>query len=294
VTLLEKHNLRKGLLFVSPWIIGFCVFIAYPFVCSIYYSFCYYSGLDSPHFIGLLNYKNLFTDPVFWKSLWNTFYYVGFAIPLGFLVTFPLAVLLNTKVRGRAFFRAIFYIPSLVPIVAGAILWAWIFNGKFGLLNDFLITIGVPNPPNWLADPAYAKAAIIIMSLWGLGNAVVIYLAGLQDVPASLYEAAEIDGANWFDKMIHITLPMLSPVVMFNVVMGIITAFQIFAQPYIMTQGGPQRATTFYTLYLYQLAFEDFRMGYASAMAWILLLIILGLTLLVIKAMTSRVYYRGG
>ncbi|MBN1385220.1 MAG: sugar ABC transporter permease [Elusimicrobia bacterium] len=286
----EKNNLVKGLLFISPWIIGFSVFILYPFLCSIYYSFCYYSMLEPPKFIGLLNYKDLITDPIFWKSLWNTFYYVFFAIPLGFLVSISLAILLNTKVRGIAFYRLVFFIPSLVPMVAGAILWMWIFNGKFGLLNNFLIGIGIPDPPNWLREVEWAKLAIVFMSLWGVGNAVVIYLAGLQDVPVSLIEASQIDGANWFQRIIYIILPLLSPVILFNVVMGIIFSFQIFAQPYIMTNGGPERSTTFYTVYLYQVAFEDFRMGYASAMAWILFVIILILTILSAKVMKNKAY----
>jgi multiple sugar transport system permease protein len=193
-----------------------------------------------------------------------------------------------------AFYRMLFFIPSLVPMVAAAILWMWIFNGEYGLLNNFLMHLGIGNPPNWLQDVRYAKMAIIIMSLWAMGNTVIIYLAGLQDVPRSLYESAEIDGANWFGQLRHVTLPMISSVIYFNMVMAIIASFQIFAQPYIMTGGGPQRATTFYTLYLYQVAFEDFRMGYASAMAWILFIIILSLTVLITRASREQVYYRGG
>ncbi|KPK40553.1 MAG: hypothetical protein AMJ78_07075 [Omnitrophica WOR_2 bacterium SM23_29] len=290
----EKRNLFKGLLFTSPWLIGISVFIIYPFIASCYYSFCYYSVLQPPRFIGLLNYKDLFTDPIFWKSLWNTFYYAAFMIPLGFVMCLGLAMLLNTKVRGMAFYRLIFFIPSLVPMVAGSILWMWIFNGEYGLLNNFLTKIGIPNPPNWLMDVNFAKPAIIIMSLWALGQTIVIYLASLQDVPVSFLEVAELDGANWFGKLRHVTIPMISPVIYFNVVMGIIASFQVFAQAYIMTGGGPQRSTTFYTLYLYQTAFEDFRMGYASAMAWILFIIILILTLLVTHFSRERVYYHGG
>lgn len=290
----DKRNLIKGLLFTSPWLIGFSVFILYPVIASIYYSFCYYSVLQPPRFIGLLNYKDLFTDSIFWKSLWNTFYYVAFMIPLGFVMSLSLAMLLNTKVKGMAFYRLIFFIPSLVPMVAGSILWMWIFNGENGILNNFLIKIGITNPPNWLLDVRFAKPAIIIMSLWGLGQMIVIYLAGLQDVPVSILESAQIDGANWFGRLRHITIPTISPVIYFNVIMGIIASFQIFAQPYIMTGGGPQRSTTFYTLYLYQTAFEDFRMGYASAMAWILFIIILSLTLLVTRVSREKIYYGGG
>lgn len=290
----ERSNLVKGLLFTSPWLVGFSVFVIYPVIASFYYSFCHYSVLQPARFIGFLNYKDLFTDPLFWKALWNTFYFAIFTIPLGFVMSLSLAMLLNTKVRGMAFYRLIFFIPSLVPMVAGSMLWMWIFNGEYGLLNNFLINIGISNPPNWLMDVRVAKNAIIIMSLWGLGQTVVIYLAGLQDVPVSQLEAAELDGAKWFDKLIHVTIPMISPVIYFNIVMGIIGSFQVFGQAYIMTGGGPQRSTTFYALYLYQTAFEDFRMGYASAMAWILFVIILILTIWVTKFSKEKVYYHGG
>ncbi len=290
----ERRNLIKGILFTSPWLIGFSVFVLYPVIMSIYYSFCYYSVLQSPRFVGLLNYKDLFTDYIFWKSLWNTFYYVAFMIPLGLITSLGLAMLLNTKARGMALYRLIFFIPSLVPMVAGSILWMWIFNGEYGLLNNLLIKIGITNPPNWLMDIRFAKSAIVIMSLWGLGQMIVIYLAGLQDVPVSLVESADLDGANWFGRLRHITIPMISPVIYFNVVIAVIGSFQVFAQPYIMTGGGPQRSTTFYSLYLFQTAFEDFRMGYASAMAWILFVIILVLTLFITRASREKVYYRGG
>jgi len=293
MTKTEKGDLIKGILFTSPWLVGFSIFVIYPILASFYYSFCNYSVLQPPRFIGLLNYKDLFTDPIFWKSLWNTSYFVIFMIPLGFVTSFSLAMLLNTKVRGMAFYRMIFFIPSLVPTVAGSILWMWIFNGEYGLLNNFLMKIGIPNPPNWLMDIRFAKPAIIIMSLWGLGNMIVIYLAGLQEVPVSLIEAADLDGASWFDKLWNITIPMVSPVIYFNVIMAIIGSFQIFSQAYIMTGGGPERSTTFYALYLYQTAFEDFRMGYASAMAWILFVIILILTVAVTRLSREKVYYGG-
>lgn len=289
----EKRDLVKGILFTSPWLVGFSVFVIYPILASFYYSFCYYSVLQPPRFIGFLNYRDLFTDPIFWKSLWNTSYFVIFMIPLGLVTSLSLAMLLNTKVRGMAFYRMIFFIPSLVPTVAGSILWMWIFNGEYGLLNNFLMKVGIPQPPNWLMDVRFAKPAIIIMSLWGLGQMVVIYLAGLQDVPVSLIEAADLDGASWFDKFWNITIPMISPVIYFNVIMAIIGCFQIFSQAYIMTGGGPQRSTTFYALYLYQTAFEDFRMGYASAMAWILFVIILILTILVTRISKEKIYYGG-
>ena len=222
------------------------------------------------------------------------FFYAFFAIPLGLGISLVLALLLNAKIRGLAAYRTIFFLPSLVPIVAMAMLWMWIFNGQYGVLNYFLSLLGI-RAPAWLMNVHWSKPALIIMSFWTIGYFMVIFLAGLQDVPISLYESAEIDGANFLHKIRHVTIPMISPVILFNVIMGIIWTFQIFARPYIMTPGpgGPARSTTFYTLYLFQTAFEDLRMGYASAMAWILFLIILSLTLLAIRLSRDRVYYAG-
>ena len=290
----EKRNLRNGLLFVSPWIVGMSCFLLYPIVSSLYHSFCDYSVLERPVWIGVTNYVDLAKDQVFYKSLWNTFFYAFFAIPLGLGISLVLALLLNTKIRGLAAYRTIFFLPSLVPIVAMAMLWMWIFNGQYGVLNYFLSFLGI-RAPAWLMNVHWSKPALIIMSFWAIGYSMVIFLAGLQDVPVSLYESAEIDGANFLHKIRHVTIPMISPVILFNVIMGIIWTFQIFARPYIMTPGpgGPARSTTFYTLYLFQTAFEDLRMGYASAMAWVLFLIILSLTLLSIRLSRDRVYYAG-
>jgi len=294
MTKAEKRNLRNGLLFVSPWVVGISCFILYPIISSLYHSLCDYSVLEPPVFIGLTNYIDLAKDEVFWKSLWNTFFYAFFAIPVGLGISLTLALFLNTKIRGLAFYRTIFFLPSLVPIVAMAMLWMWIFNGQYGVLNYFLSLLGI-RAPAWLMNVHWAKPALIIMSFWAIGYSMVIFLAGLQDVPVSLYESAEIDGANFLHKIRHVTIPMISPVILFNLIMGIIWTFQIFARPYIMTPGpgGPARSTTFYTLYLFQTAFEDLRMGYASAMAWILFLIILSLTLLAIRLSKDRVYYAG-
>ncbi len=290
----ERRNLRNGLLFVSPWILGISFFILYPVFSSLYHSFCDYSVLEPPVFIGLTNYLDLARDAIFWKSLWNTFFYAFFAIPLGLLIALTLALLLNTKIRALAVYRTIFFLPSLVPIVAMAMLWMWIFNGQYGVLNYLLSLLGI-RAPAWLMNVHWSKPALIIMSFWAIGYSMVIFLAGLQDVPVSLYESAEIDGANFLQRIWHVIVPMISPVILFNLIMGIIFTFQIFARPYIMTPGpgGPARSTTFYTLYLFQTAFEDLRMGYASAMAWILFLIILSLTLLAIRSSRNRVYYAG-
>jgi len=289
----ERRNLRNGLLFISPWIIGFCVFMLYPTLASLFFSFCDYSVLERPVWIGAENYSELASDGVFWVSLGNTAYYAVIALPLGMMLAIGIALLLNTKVRGMAVYRTIFFLPSIVPVVAMAILWLWILNGRYGVLNYSLSLLGIPAKalPAWLENKHWAMPALILMGLWGIGHAMVIYLAGLQDIPVHLYESADIDGASWWQKTLHITLPMLSPTIYFNLIMGIIGTFQIFAAPYIMTSGGPERATHFYTFYLYNLAFEDLRMGYACAMAWILFLIILGLTLLATKVSAKHVHY---
>ncbi|MFP4058280.1 MAG: carbohydrate ABC transporter permease [Candidatus Brocadiia bacterium] len=293
MTAKERRDLRNGLLFISPWIIGFGVFMLYPILSSFFFSFCDYSVLEPPVWIGAENYTGLVQDKVFWISLRNTFYYAGVTLPLGMVLGIGLALLLNTKVRGMSVYRTVFFLPSIVPIVAMAILWMWIFNGKYGVLNYALAQLGIAERmlPAWLQSTVWAMPALIIMGLWGVGYSMVIYLAGLQDIPVSLYESADIDGASWWQKTRHITIPMLSPVIYFNLIMGIIGTFQMFAAPYIMTQGGPQRATHFYTFYLFNVAFEDLRMGYACAMAWILFLIIFGLTLVATKATKRHVHY---
>ena len=293
MTRTERRDFRNALLFLAPWIVGFAAFMLYPIVSSLFFSFCDSSVLEPPVWVGAENYTELLRDSIFWVSLGNTAYYAAVSLPLGMAVAIAIALLLNTKVRGMAVYRTIFFLPSILPVVAMAILWLWIFNGQYGVLNYSLSLLGLPTRhlPTWLDSPRWAMPALVLMGLWGVGYSVVIYLAGLQDIPVSLYESAEIDGANWWQKTLHITLPMLSPVIYFNLVMGIIGTFQIFAQPYIMTQGGPKRATTFYTLYLYNLAFEDLRMGYASAMAWILFVIILVLTLLATKLSQRHVHY---
>lgn len=293
-----RRNLRNGLLFTLPWTIGLCVFILYPVLSSFTYSFCDYSVLRPPVFIGMENYTELIHDAVFWKSLWNTAIFALVAIPLGLITALTMALLLNNKVRGVVFYRTILFIPSLVPMVTLAMLWMWLFNGSYGIinyaLNSFFQFLHLPfRAPGWLLDPAWAKPALVIMSMWTCGHAMVIFLAGLQDIPVALYESAEIDGAKAWHKTIHITLPMLSPVIYFNMIMGIIGTFQVFAIPYIMTGGGPARATLFYAMYIYQLAFEDLRMGYACAMAVILFFIIVTLTWLATKSTRRFIHYGG-
>ncbi len=237
----------------------------------------------------------------FWQSLYNTFYFALFSIPIGTCVAIGLAMLLNTKVKGQAFYRTFFFLPSLVPAVPLAILWQWMFNGDLDLINGFLRKIGVEKLfqlfgqeklPNWLSDPMFAKTVLIAMAVWGVGNAMVIYLAGLQDVPQPLYEAADLDGASPWKKTKLVTIPLLSPVILFNVIMGIIGSLQYFTQVYVLfPNGDPARSTYLYSIYLYDKAFRDLKMGYASAMGWIMFLIILALTLFVIKFSEKKVYY---
>lgn len=289
----EKRNLLIGLSFISPWIIGFLIFTLYPVIASMYYSLCDYSAFEKPYFMGLTNYIDLFNDAVFWLSLRNTFYYAIISIPLGIFCSILISLLLNSDVKGMSIFRTFFYIPSLVPIVALSMLWLTILNSRTGLLNTILKNLFGIQGYNWLDSKELVIPSLVFMGLWGVGGSMVIFLAGLQDVPKSLYESAEIDGANYFQKTIHITLPIISPIIYFSFIMGIIGTMQIFSQPYIMTGGGPERASTFYALYLYQRAFEDYEMGYASAMAWILFVIILTLTLISNKVSKKMVYYQG-
>jgi multiple sugar transport system permease protein len=289
----SRFEARAALLFVGLWGIGFSVFLLYPLLASVYYSFCDYSVLRPPVWIGTANYRGLWNDEVFWMTLKNTVTYAAMALPLGIVVAISLALLLNAKVRGMTVFRTIFFLPSLVPMVSLAILWLWIFNGEHGVLNDILKQFHIVGP-NWLGDPACSKPSLVLLSLWGTGNAMLIYLAGLQDVPQPLYEAAELDGAGWWARTRHVTLPMLSPVILFNLIMGIIDTLQVFSVPYVMFPGGsPARSTYFYTMYLFDNAFIYHKMGYACAMGWILFLAILSLTLIALKISDRHVHYGG-
>jgi ABC-type sugar transport system permease subunit len=379
--------------FVLPWLVALCLFIAYPFFAGLYFSFTDFPPLKTPMFIGADNYTELVSDKVFLRSLGITMVYASVAIPLGVIVALSLAMFLNTRIRGQSFYRVIYYLPHLVPTVAVAILWMWIFNPKIGLLNMILrevleaadgwagrffdlrgaaagegffradalwLLVGpvvltftsgrlalpvlrraarlrrllavlatagtvlaaaalahaclywfspadmkkLHGPPGWLSDgdpmpagleyaPSWAMWALIIMSMWGVGQMAVIYLAKLQDVPAELYEAAEIDGANWWGKIWHVTVPLISPVILFNVVMAIIGTFQIFAEPYIMTGGGPEDKTRFVAMFIYDQAFQYHRLGYASAVAWVMFLLIVVLTLLTFRVSRKHVHYFG-
>ncbi len=279
-------------LFLSPWLIGFLVFLAGPMIASLYFSFTDYNVMSPPRWIGLANYTRMFTDDLFFKSLDVSARYTLLSVPLGIGASLAIALLLNQEIVGRGIFRLIFYLPSIISGVAVATVFAWIFNYRFGVLNYLLSLIGIAGP-NWLGHPRWALWAFVLMSLWGVGGNVVIFLAALQGVPRALYEAAELDGATDAQRFWRITLPLISPAVLFVSITGIIYTFQTFTQAFVLTQGGPANATLFYLYYLYKNAFTWFEMGYASALAWVLFLIIIICTLLLLRTSSNWVYYEG-
>ena len=291
----KKQEAIAGLLFASPWLIGLLVFVAYPVVVSLYYSLCDYSVLKPPVFIGTRNYEKIFQDPDFWVSLKNTATFSLVAIPLGTLINFSVALLLNAKVKGQSVYRTLFFIPSLVPAVPLAIMGLSLFNSDNGVVNFMLSKVGIKGP-NWLSDPKFALSVLIFLAIWTGGNAVVIYLAGLQEVPKPLYEAAELDGASPWQKTRNVTIPLMSPVILFNVLMAIIGSLQYFTGSYVMFggDGAPARSTYFYAMNIFQNAMVFQKMGYASALGWILFIIVLILTLSAFKFGEKRVHYEGG
>ena len=280
------------LAFISPWIIGFLAFFVYPLLLSLYYSFTEYNLLQPPKWVGLQNYSSLTEDSHYRNAVGNTVYFVVFSVPLGVLTAFIIAFLLNQQLRLRVLLRMIFYIPIVVPISATAILWMWIFNSNWGLLNNLLALIGIQGP-SWLGSPSWSKPSLIIMQLWLVGGSVLIFLAALQDVPRALYDAAMVDGANAIRRVWHVTIPMVTPAILFSLLTGMIAAFQTFANAWIMTGGGPIRSTEFYVLYLYDNGFRFFRMGYASAMAWILFGVVVVVTVILFRTSARWVYYGG-
>jgi multiple sugar transport system permease protein len=291
----QISRLLTGLAFASPWITGLAVFFVYPMLASFYYGLTEYSVLEAPRWIGVKNYVSLFTtDKLFLLSASNTAVYAGMLIPIGTVCAIILALLLNMKVKFLAYHRTIFYLPVLVPSVALALVWQWVLNPTYGMLNSLLDMVGIVGP-GWYANEYWAKPSYVIMSLWTIGNAVVIYLAGLQDVPVDLYDAAAIDGAGAWQKVRNVTLPMITPVIFFNVVVGLIGAMQTFTEAYIITggTGNPVNAAMFYVLLLYRNAFVYYKMGLASAQAWLLFLIILAMTLVLVKTSSRWVYYGG-
>lgn len=300
-SLRTRRRFAAGILFTAPWIIGFFAFTLYPMLTSFYYSFTEYHVKRAPVWIGAGNYQALIGDRLFWTSLYNTAYMVLLAVPLGLLISFCCAVLLNLKVRGQSIYRVIYFLPSIVPVVASTLLWLWILNPSSGLLKTALSYLGLKSP-NWFMDPAWAKPGLILLGLWGTGGTIMIYLSGLQDVPVSLLEAAELDGASWWKRLWHVTVPMVSPITLFNLIMGVIGMFQYFAQAYVfgagvsttgVALGAPLNSTLFYSVYLYHTGFMYLRMGYASAMAWILFIIIMVCTLLLLRSSERWTYYAG-
>ncbi|MHB0856255.1 MAG: carbohydrate ABC transporter permease [Anaerolineae bacterium] len=288
----RRRETLVGLAFLSPWLIGFVVFLLGPMIASFYLSFTQYKVVRPPVWLGIDNYARMFGDKLFYHSLKVTLTYTVMSVPIGIVAALAIATLLNQTVVASGVFRTIFYLPSVVSGVSVAIVFAWIFNYRFGIINYFLSLVGIVGP-NWLGHPRFALWAFVLMSLWGIGGTVVIFLASLQGVPQALYEAAEIDGANPWRRFTHITLPMISPSILFVLIMGVIGTFQTFTTAYIMTAGGPSNATLFYLLYLYKNAFSWFEMGYASALAWFLFLIILVCTLALLKSSASWVHYEG-
>jgi len=286
--------IRTGLFFVWPWLIGLALFNIIPFVLSLYYSFTSYSLLTPPMWVGLDNFRWLMEDDTFKLALWNTFYFVIIGIPLTQIAALMLAIMLHSlKGKVMGLFRAMYYFPTLVPGVVMALIWSLMMNSNYGIFNFFLEKMGI-SAPLWFEDPAWAKFGIILLFFWGIGGGALIYLAALNDVPKELYEAALIDGANAWSRFIKITVPMISPAIFFNVVTGMIGMFQIFTEPYIITGGGPDNATLTVGIFIYNNAFKFLHMGYASAAAWILFIIIFGLTLVALRVSKKTVYYRGG
>ncbi|GAB4125304.1 MAG: sugar ABC transporter permease [Roseiflexaceae bacterium] len=289
---MERREEIEFYLFISLWIIGFLAFDAGPIIASLVISFTNWSALKPPEWVGFANYQRMLIDPLFYKALSNSLYYGFGSVGLGMIVSFLLALLLNQKVAGVAIFRTIFYLPSVVSGIAVAILWIMILHQDFGLINSALAWFGIKGP-GWLVQPQWAMPALILMSIWGAGGSMVIFLAGLQSVPPHLYEAASIDGAGEWGKFWNITVPMMSPVIFYNLIVGFIASIQGFVLVLIMTNGGPANATLVYGLYLYRVAFQFFQMGYASALAWVLLVVIMIITALQFALSRYWVYYEG-
>ncbi|MMZ44252.1 L-arabinose transport system permease protein AraP [compost metagenome] len=283
-----------GLLFALPAILGLMIFTIGPIAASFVFSLTDWTIGGQMTFIGLDNYRTILTeDNTFSQSMFVTTYYALGSVPLGLAAAFIIALLLNQKVKGLSVFRTIYYLPTIVPSIANTMLWLWMFNPDFGLLNSLLEGVGLPGS-KWIYDENTAIPSLIMMSTWGIGNTVIIFLAGLQSVPTHLYEAAEVDGGNRWHKFFHITIPSMTPTIFFNLVMSLISTFQAFNQAYVMTNGGPNNSTLFYVFYLWRTAFTETKIGYASALAWILFFVIMVLTVLIFSTSKKWVHYEGG
>jgi multiple sugar transport system permease protein len=288
----RRRRLRTGLLFVSPWIIGYLAFYLYPFLATLYYSFTRFTGIGNPVFTGLQNYDGLLHDGIFRTALFNTFYYTILEVPLSTAGALGLALLLNMNVRGKAFYRTLFYIPSIVPIVASSLIFVWIFQPSFGIVNSLLSDVHITGPA-WFFSTTWSKPTFILLGLWGMGQPMVIYLAALQGVPKEMYEVADLEGAGPFQKLRKVTIPMISPVILFNVILSLVLSIQYFTQAQIIESppGSPGNSTMFFVTYYYEQAFQDLHLGYASAMAFLLFVIVVIITVLLLRTSSRWVYY---
>lgn len=291
----RKRNNLYGYLFLAPWLIGFFGLFIGPGLASLFFSFNQFDVISPPKWVGGDNYVKMFTsDDLFWPSLGRTFYFTVLAVPLGVFGSMVLAILLNTKVKGVTLFRTLFFMPSLVPLVSAVVLWTWLLNADYGIVNQGLRAIGI-DPPGWFADRRWAIPSLIAMGLWGGigGTRMIIFLAGLQGVPDELYEAAEIDGANRWHRIRHVTIPLITPTIFFNLILGIIGAMQTFEGAFLATGGGPAFATWFFGMHIWKHAFDYWNMGYASALAWFFAVIIVLITLIQQRLSKSWVFYYG-
>ena len=288
----ETRKILRGVAFISPWILGFLAFTIYPLLASFYYSFTDFSLFGSPKWIALTNYAKLFADPKFFKSFGNTIIFSVFVVPASIVLAMGLAILLNNNLRGNSVYRALIFMPSVVPAVASAVVWIWILNPQWGLLNGLLRMLNLQGPP-WLSSPDWAKPALLIVTLWMIGSDMVLYLAGLQEIPLDYYEAAELDGAGAWQKTIYIIVPLLTPIVFFHLINAFIWSFQYFSIPFIFggVTGQPADSLLFYSIYLYQNAFAYLKMGYASAMAWLLFLLVMACTVVILRTSKRWVNY---
>jgi len=291
---MARREALTGLLWVQAWFIGFVVFTLGPIIAALYLGFTDWRGRGAPQWVGLRNFKEIFTDdPLFWQSLKVTLLFAVIYLPLSLIIGFAMAMVMNQRLVGVKVFRTLYFLPSVLSGTAVAILWQFVFNRDFGVLNWFLGLFGL-EPVSWLVSPQWVIPALVIMQLWAVGSSIIIYLGGLQGIPTELYEVARIDGAGWWASLRHVTLPMMSPVIFFQLVLGLIATFQIFTQPYVMTQGGPDNASYFYALYIYNTAFVQLRLGYASALSVILFVIVVGITAVIFRTSKAWVYYAGG
>ena len=288
----RARRLRLGLLFISPWIVGYCVFYLYPFLASLYYSFTRFTGIGNPVFTGLSNYSGLLHDSMFHTAVFNTVYYTVIEVPFSTVVALGLALLLNMKVRGQAVYRTLFYIPSIVPVVASSLIFVWIFQPSFGIVNALLSDVHITGPA-WFFSITWSKPTFILLGLWGLGQPMVIYLAALQGVPKEMYEVAALEGASAWSRLRRITIPMISPVILFNVILSLVLSIQYFTQAQVIESppGSPGTSTMFYVTYYYQQAFQDLHLGYASAMAFLMFVGVLIVTVVLLRTSSRWVYY---